>query len=226
MACPSAGRRTSGTASAPPSATRAAAPDRASVLSAGSNSADTPKCAAERRIAPRSCGLPTPSSHNASAGPSSHCASGSTGARCTSATTPSWWVVAASLLRSPSSTTRLATHHFSSGCRRGMRASSRYSLRSACGRALNAASTAFRPYSRSSSALRPPPPPPPPWPAAGGSVRGSGVARGGRADGRRLLQGSFTYTVSCLRWRQNSALRIPSASGSNTGSRPSFFCRS
>jgi len=46
------------------------------------------------------------------------------------------------------------------------------------------------------------------------------------ADGRRLFQGLFTYTLSCLRWRQKSAFLMPRASGSNTGSRPSFFCRS
>ncbi|KAG1385926.1 hypothetical protein G6F60_014661 [Rhizopus arrhizus] len=93
LACAVAGRCPSGAASAPPSATRAAAPDSASVLPSGSSSALAPKCAAERRIAPRLCGLPTPSSHSASAGPSppccSHCANGSAGARSTSATTPS-----------------------------------------------------------------------------------------------------------------------------------------
>ncbi|MDT4874247.1 hypothetical protein FQZ97_1095360 [compost metagenome] len=71
----------------------------------------TPKCAAERRIAPKLCGLPTPSSHSAATGlPSGSVRSqsdigiGSTFN--TSATTPSWCVLAARRSRSPSSTTR------------------------------------------------------------------------------------------------------------------------
>src|SRR5690606_1454821 len=46
---------------------------------------------------------------------------------------------------------RLATHHFSSGCRRGISASARYSLRIACGRRANTACTALKPCRRISS---------------------------------------------------------------------------
>ena len=67
---------------------------KALLLPAGSSRALTPKCAAERRIAPKLCGLPTPSSHSASAGApagsvASQASSACTGARSTSATRPS-----------------------------------------------------------------------------------------------------------------------------------------
>ena len=110
MALSSRPRRTNGTISAPPSATRAAAPDSARVDCFGNNAATAPKCAAERRIAPRLCGLPTPSSHSAQHGPGgssrSHGAIDSGSSRSTSAITPSWWALAASFCRSSCSTTR------------------------------------------------------------------------------------------------------------------------
>src|SRR5690606_19899762 len=102
-------RRTSGTCSAPPSATRAAAPDRPSDEPCGSSRPATPKCAEERRMAPRLCGLPTPSSHTASTGPAGRPRNQASRLRSAGGsaekTTPSWCSLPESLRRSSASTT-------------------------------------------------------------------------------------------------------------------------